>query len=362
MKGRVLVAGFATRHIAQSAHAAGYEVYAVDHFCDQDLGFYTRESRSFDELGELEGAVVEMCEQIRPDLVIAASGGELLGTGDLCGTPPGKVERFLDKVSTHQFFEELGIPTPGLLAPGMYPAMVKPRKGSGGWRNAIVHDDAEFLAWSEKFGDLPHLTEEVVPGVPSSVCCLGTGSSAIAVAVNRQILRGTNEAAYGFSGSVTPFQGDAAPIMVQYAERIASASGCMGTIGIDFMAGDSVHAIEINPRFQATLDTIEMATGINLFAAHVGAWQGGLSPKRRPRCRQVAVRKILFAERDMEVSRNLLRFSPLIADIPWPGTSFEEGQAVVSMYGWGPREGEAMALLDKHIRILQQYMGGRLYG
>ncbi|HNI41978.1 MAG TPA: ATP-dependent carboligase, partial [Methanoregulaceae archaeon] len=62
------------------------------------------------------------------------------------------------------------------------------------------------------------------------------------------------------------------------------------------------------------------------------------------------------------ISRNLVRFSPLIADIPWPGTSFEEGQAVLSVYGWGPGEEAVEAMLDKHIRIVQQYMGGRLYG
>ncbi|HNB03683.1 MAG TPA: ATP-dependent carboligase, partial [Methanoregulaceae archaeon] len=162
---KVLVAGFATRHIAQSAHAAGYEVYSVDHFCDQDLGFYVRESRSFDELGDLEGVVVEMCERVSPDLVIVSSGAELIGTRELCGTPPERVERFLDKISTHGFFEELGIPVPGLLPPGTYPAMIKPRKGSGGWRNAIVNNDAEFIEWDGKFGELPYLAEEVVAEV-----------------------------------------------------------------------------------------------------------------------------------------------------------------------------------------------------
>jgi predicted ATP-grasp superfamily ATP-dependent carboligase len=361
MKGRVLVAGFATRHIAQSAHAAGYEVYAVDHFCDQDLGFYTREARPFAELSDLEGAVVEMCERHSPDFIVAASGAEALATRDLCGTPKEKVGRFLDKLSTHQFFEETGIPTPVLLGPGNYPAMLKPRNGSGGWRNAIVHDAAEFSRWMENYGDLPSLSEEVVHGVPSSVCCLATGSSAMAVAANRQMLRGVGDAAFGFSGSVTPFRGDALPMMVRYAEHIAAESGCIGTIGIDFVAGDRIHAIEVNPRFQATLDTIEIATGRNLFAAHVEACRGNL-PSGTPVCRQVAARTILFAERDMLVGPNLVRFSPLIADIPWPGTAFEEGQAVVSVYGWGAGEGEAMGMLDKHIRAVQQYMGGRLYG
>lgn len=361
MKGRVLVAGFATRHIAQSAHAAGYEVFAVDHFCDQDLGFYAQEAMAFDELGDLFGAVAEMCERHRPDFIVPASGAEAIASRDLCGTPPEKVERFLDKLSTHQFFEETGIPTPGLLSPGEYPAMLKPRKGSGGWRNAIVHNDPEFLRWMEKYGDLPSLSEEVVHGVPSSVCCLATGSSAIAVAVNRQILRGTGDAAFGFSGSVTPFQSSAAPRMIGYAEHIAAESGCTGTIGVDFVAGDRIHAIEVNPRFQATLDTIEIATGFNLFSAHMDACHGSL-PAGRPVCRQVAARTILFAERDIVVNRNLIRFSPLVADIPWPGTHFEEGQAIMSVYGWGAGYTEAMAMLDKHIRTVQQYMGGRLYG
>ncbi|MFA5255043.1 MAG: ATP-dependent carboligase, partial [Methanoregula sp.] len=53
MKGRVLVAGFATRHVAQSAARAGYEVCAVDHFCDQDLFWCTEDRLKFGELDEL---------------------------------------------------------------------------------------------------------------------------------------------------------------------------------------------------------------------------------------------------------------------------------------------------------------------
>jgi hypothetical protein len=360
MKRTVLVAGFATRHVAQSAYGAGYEVYAVDHFCDQDLSFYARDALAFSELDELEGAVEEMCTRHAPDLLVATSGAEALSSRELCGTSPAKVDRFLDKLATHRFFDELGIPAPHLLAAGTYPAMLKPRRGSGGWRNAVVQGDDDYRAWMGEYGEIPHLAEEVVQGTPASVCCLATGSSAVAIAGNLQILRGAGQARFGFSGSLTPYPGDA-EAMVGYAEHIAAKSGCCGTIGIDFMAGESIHAIEVNPRFQATLDTIELATGMNLFSAHVAACQGTL-PGKKPVFRQVAVRKILFAERDMEVGANLACLSPMIADIPWPGTFFEEGQAVVSVYGWGSSQRDAMHMLDKHIRRVQQYMGGRLYG
>lgn len=360
MKRTVLVAGFATRHIAQSAYGAGYDVYAVDHFCDQDLSYYARDVLSFSEIDELEGAVWEMCTRHPPDFLVAASGAEALGVHEICGTPQDEVDRFLDKLATHRYFDELGIPAPHLLPAGTYPAMLKPRRGSGGWRNTVVVDDDEYRAWMEAYGETPHFTEEIVTGIPASVCCLSTGSSAIAVAANIQILRGAGPARFGFSGSLTPFPGDTGE-MVRYAEEIAARSGCRGTIGIDFVAGDAVHAIEVNPRFQATLDTIELATGMNLFSAHVAACRGVL-PGKKPIARQVAVREILFADRDIEVTSNLACLSPLIADIPWPGTFFEEGQAVVSVYGWGPRQEDALQLLDKHIRRVQQYMGERLYG
>jgi len=360
MKRTVLVAGFATRHVAQSAYGAGYEVYAVDHFCDQDLSFYTRDALAFSELGELEEAVEEMCTRHPPDLFVATSGAEALASREFCGTSPATADRFLDKLATHGFFEGLGIPAPQLLSAGTYPVMLKPRRGSGGWRNAVVKGDDEYRAWMEEFAEIPYIAEEVVEGMPASVCCLATGSSAVAVAENLQILRGAGSARFGFSGSLTPFPGDGRE-MVRYAEQIAAKSGCCGTIGIDFMTGASVHAIEVNPRFQATLDTIELSSGMNLFAAHVAACRGTL-PEKKPVIRQVAVRRILFAERDMEVRANLACLSPLIADIPWPGTFFEEGQAVVSVYGWGQGQEDALQMLDKHIRRVQQYMDGRLYG
>jgi predicted ATP-grasp superfamily ATP-dependent carboligase len=361
MRTKVLVAGFATRHVVQSAYGAGCEVYAVDHFCDQDLSFYARESRQFDELGELFPAVEEMCTLHVPDIVVATSGAELLPSRDFCGTPPEKVQRFLDKLMTHQFFEDLGMSTPLLLPPDSFPAMLKPRCGSGGWRNRVVTSAADQEAWLEQFGDIPAIAEEVVSGTPCSVCCVADGSRAVAIASNRQILRGAGDASFGFCGSVTPFRDRRHDQLIRSAEQIAAASGCSGTLGIDFMAGDELFAIEINPRFQATLDTIEMATGINLFSTHLAACRGNL-PRRRPSCRQVATRRILFADRDITVDADLSHLSPLVSDIPWPGTTFEEGQAVISVFGWGATGQEATGLLHKHIRTVRQYMGGRLYG
>ncbi len=357
MKGRVLVAGFSTRHVAQSAALAGYEVCAIDHFCDQDLSWYTADREKFIEISEIPDAIYRICQRHTFDLFIVTSGAEDLSIAlPLCGTPKDKVARFLDKLDIQHFFEAISVPVPRLLANGEYPAMIKPRKGAGGWRNAIVLDRTGLSAWENLNPGIPYIRQEIIEGIPASVCCVTDGSKARAIAANEQFLRGDGLSTFGFCGSVTPFEHPLCSEMITRAEQIAAASGCIGTIGIDFVLGSTTaYAIEVNPRFQGTIDTVEMAYGCNLFQYHVDACTGilpsvELSPK------QVAVRSILFADRDFTLSSDLKHLSSCLADIPWPGSFFEAGQAVVSVYGWGQTRDTALCMLDKHISTVRQYI------
>jgi predicted ATP-grasp superfamily ATP-dependent carboligase len=357
VKDRVLVAGFATRHVAQSAYRAGYEVCAVDHFCDQDLSWCTKDREKFENLEDLPGAIDRICTRHRFGFFIPTSGAELLEPPvPLLGTPAESIKRFLDKLDIQHFFESLGVPVPRLMPDGEYPAMVKPRTGAGGWRNAVIGSDTGMAAWKNLYGDVPHIRQEVIGGIPASVCCVADGSRAIAIAANEQLLRGSGESSFGFSGSVTPFFHPQNKVMLDCAERIAAASGCRGTIGIDFVvSNERVVAIEVNPRFQGTVDTVEMACGCNLFDLHTSACSGHLL-SRRPEPREFAARSILFADRDMTVTADLGALREFVSDIPWPGTFFEKDQAVVSVSGRGPTRDAALALLDKHISIVRQYM------
>jgi uncharacterized protein len=357
VKGRVLVAGFSTRHVAQSAACAGYEVCAVDHFCDQDLSWYTKDRVKFSELADLPDAIQEICLRNTFDLIIVTSGAEdLCIPFPLCGTPQEKVARFLDKLEIQHFFETLKVPVPRLLSEEEYPAMIKPRRGAGGWRNAIVQDRAGFAAWENLNPGIPFIRQEIVEGIPASVCCVTDGSGARAIAANEQILRGDGRTSFGFCGSVTPLDHPLSREMINRAEQIAAASGCLGTIGIDFVLGSTTaYAIEVNPRFQGTIDTVEMAYGCNLFRYHVDACSGHL-PSGLLHPRQVAVRCILFAEKDLTITSDLKDLAPYVADIPWPGSSFDAGQALVSVYGWGPTREAAFCMLDKHISTVRQYI------
>ena len=184
---------------------------------------------------------------------------------------------------------------------------------------------------------------------------LQTATAARAIAVNEQLLRGNGESAFGFSGSVTPFDHPSWGVMVALAEKIAAASGCTGTLGIDFVIGrDTPRVIEVNPRFQGTLDTVETAYACNLFRFHVTACAGTLPEAQR--VQQYAARRILFADRDLTLDADLKALAPVVSDIPWPGTFFEEDQAITSVSGTGQTRSAALDALDKNISTVRQYM------
>ena len=124
---------------------------------------------------------------------------------------------------------------------------------------------------------------------------------------------------FGFTGSVTPLDHPLVEKMNALAVKAAAASGCVGSVGVDFVLGEEAWAIEVNPRFQGSVDTVEASTGSCLFSLHMDACQGSLPPEV-PGSPRYAARRILFAERDLTVSENLARLGLPIADIPWPGT------------------------------------------
>jgi hypothetical protein len=357
VKDRVLIAGFATRHVARSAWKAGYTVYAVDHFCDQDLSWYTADRLKFEELGELPDRIAEMAGRHGIDWFVPTSGAETLGPAvPLAGTDAATAARLLDKLEVQRFFEGRGIPVPPLAGEGDFPYIIKPRSGAGGWRNAVIRSQGDLARWREESPGIEAVIQKQVPGIPASVSCLADGEHAIAITANEQLLRGGDANPFGFTGSVTPLDHSLAGRMKALAVQAAAASGCVGSVGIDFVLGQDAWAIEVNPRFQATVDTVEASTGLSLFSLHMEACLGIL-PAEVPESGCYSVREILFAERDTVVKEDLSRYAPRVADIPWPGTEFEEGQAVVSVLGTGEDRDRALQDLGNTLNNLKRYTG-----
>jgi len=364
----ILVAGFSTRHVAASANRAGYTVYAIDNFCDSDLGAYVKGAETFLELADLPHIITSACKKWDIDGILVTSGAESItvDTAPVLGSSAECAARFCDKQQIQHFFEKNNIPSPKQIDPASIEPgkqyILKPQEGAGGWRNRAIYSQKDIDEWVEEF-QAPFILQEYVSGIPASACCITTGKEARVIALNAQLMRDDPLMPFGFCGSYTPFIHPCSQQMIQLALKIALASGCIGIIGIDFIVGDEIWAIEVNPRFQATLETVERATGINLVQTHIDACNGIISDliPLSPIYLKTCIRRILFASRDMTwptsserpcLEDDLMRFS----DIPHPGTPFEPGDAVISMYGIGTDLATAEQDLHTSITTVLQYI------
>ena len=364
----LLIAGFSTRHVAASAHRSGYTVYAVDHFCDSDLCFYVKDAEIFLDHTDLPFAIDFACKKWDIDGILVTSGAESItvDTIPVLGSSAECAAKFCDKQQIQYFFEKYDIPSPKQIDPASIEPdkqyLLKPLEGAGGWRNRVIKSQNDIDEWVKEF-QAPFILQEYVSGIPASVCCVTTGKEARAIALNAQLMRDDPLTPFGFCGSYTPFIHSCSEQMIQLAEKIALATGCIGIIGIDFIVGDGIWAIEVNPRFQATLETVERATGINLVQAHIDACNGIISASipLSPTYQKTCIRRILFANKHMtwptsseasSLGTDLIRFS----DIPHPGTTFEPGNAVISMYGTGTDLATAEQDLHTSITTVLQYV------
>ena len=229
----------------------------------------------FDDLEELPDRILEMAGRHPIDFFVPTSGAETFPSPiPLAGTDARTAARLLDKLEVQRFFEGEGIPVPPLVREGDFPYVIKPRAGAGGWRNAIIRSRDDLERWQSESPGTGAVFQEQVQGIPASVSCIADGKHAAAIAANEQLLKQGDASPFGFIGSVTPLDHPFVERMKALAVKAAAASGCMGSVGVDFVLGKEAWAIEVNPRFQGSVDTVEASTGSCLFSLHMDACQG----------------------------------------------------------------------------------------
>jgi len=346
--GSVLVVGYNSRVAACSAKRAGYTVYSLSHYNDLDL-LHCVEKNTF--FKEHPSSLKPFLQEYDVDYVVLGAGFEDadVPAARVLGNDPKIAHNVCDKVWLAGKLEELGIPQPEIFTRETvrYPCIAKPIVGGGGHKNYKVLNESMLPPEEEYF------LQELVTGIPLSVCVLSTGSEAMPVSVN-EILVGKKwlgvEPGYTYCGNVTPYITRFKDQMYDIARKLIPALGLVGTNGIDFIVNkDGPKVLEINPRFQGSLDAVEMATGENLFQAHVDSINGKLRPFK---VKQYGYRAIQFAGQTLRVTQNLS--SPQTADIPPVGTIIEKGNAIISIKGQGPTRGEASAMVRSTIRRVRK--------
>ncbi|MFZ3168935.1 MAG: ATP-grasp domain-containing protein [Candidatus Methanoperedens sp.] len=307
---KVLMIGNSVRNIACSAKKAGYIVYALDRFGDVDMQKCANKAQLLGNksMNELQD-VVESFGDV--DAIILGSGFETLNLKNTLNNTPKIAEEAADKLKLPEKLNSLGIPHPITepidKADGLdFPLMIKPREGSGGMRNVIVRNEAEINNFRDKFDSHDFIAQEFIEGVPCSASLISTGDDTVVVALNEQLIGipWLTRVPFAYCGNITPFHTKFKEEMMQYAKQIAIEFKLRGSNGVDFMMTDKgIQVLEINPRFQGSLDTVELSTGLNIFDAHVRSFEGELPQLRESGC--FAAKTIIFAEKELVITKEI---------------------------------------------------------
>lgn len=365
----ILVIGFDTRNIVCSARRAGYNVCSIDAFRDLDLQECAYASallkcRTAQELRELD--VSKLKNQIdafglKFDAIVLGSGLEMLDHNNfsciVLASSPNNIQKASNKKYLSKRLEALGIPYPNCYSPDEidaveYPVMIKPASGGGGIFNRVARNKQELVSVLEDLFRLdqqrldqyrlsPDFAEEAVviqdflEGIPSSVSLLSTKHEALSVAVNEQLIGipWLSRLPFAYCGNITPFRNEQTEEMETLAEELVLDFKLLGSNGVDFVVTETGPAVlEINPRFQGSLDTVEKAMNINLFEAHKGCFRGALPPKPEANC--FAARGIIYSDRELFIDRKLMDviLREKGADIPSQGTKIKPDWPLTSLF------------------------------
>jgi len=369
----VLVTGVDVVSLAASARKAGYHVYATDYFGDQDLKRLCHESRSIvkqmpgKDCGQLSiDFNPEVLLQLTRELLINNEiDAALLSSGlddsldvlfelndmiPIFGNRPSVIEKVRDKMTFFQELKRLRIPHPEAEIVESfeeakekskdigYPILVKPLSGIGGAGIRKAQDSQEL---GKEFRNASLIAEKVliqeyVSGIPASASLISSTNGAVILTVSEQLL-GLNELGqeepFGYCGNVVPLVAirAVADRCKRTAERIAAHFGLVGSNGIDLVISKEgvPYVIEVNPRFQGTLECVERVLGINMVDTHMKACIEGILPTIINKPSVFCVRLILFAPNRSIVS-DLNAFKE-VRDIPLPRVIIEKREPVCSI-------------------------------
>lgn len=384
----ILVIGFDTRNIVCSARRAGYKVCSIDAFRDLDLqecayASSLLECRTAQELRELETSKIKAQTDafgIEFDAIVLGSGMEMLDYScfscTVLASSPDNVRKASNKKYLSKRLEALGIAHPNCYSPDEieaieYPVIVKPVSGGGGIFNRIARNKQELMSVLEDFFRLDQnrlgkdFVEELVviqdflEGTPSSVSLLSTKNEALSVAVNEQLIGipWLSRLPFAYCGNITPFKNKQADEMETLAEEIVLDFKLLGSNGVDFLVTENGPIVlEINPRFQGSLDTVEKAMNINLFEAHAGCFRDKLPSKPKANC--FAARGIIYSDRELFIDEKLMDviLREKGADIPSKGMKIEPDWPLTSLFSCTSTREDALLSLESGANRINNFI------
>jgi predicted ATP-grasp superfamily ATP-dependent carboligase len=241
----------------------------------------------------------------------------------------------------------------------------KPVRSCGGLRIQIVGGPQPASAG--------YYYQDYVRGSPWSAVFASVGGKCQLLGVSRQI-----EGEFGkfiYRGSIAA--GNDFPdreMCLRLGALVATEFELRGLFNIDLIHNSQGWwPLEVNPRYSASIEVLERATGLESVALHAAAFDNKahlreLPPRSSPA--KSAGKAIVYADGDGRVPRSFDRLVhewhgasawPGIADLPRIDESIKKGQPVCSVFAEGESDEEvARTLNDRIDRVQQVIASGRI--
>jgi predicted ATP-grasp superfamily ATP-dependent carboligase len=364
--------------LAELAVQAGYDVVALDRFGDLDLQRLCPSVSVLRDLGGRGGmaALVEAADEIPAPSVIYGAGLEnqpelvarLASGRRLLGCPPEVLERVRDPAVLGASLRAAGLAYPPTFAARDAPRRAersrrwlrKPVRGGGGrgvreWRGGALHGNV--------------VVQEHISGLACSAAAVADGRSAALLGVSEQLIghRVFGARGYAWCGNLVPPRlGEAQQRALAAAAgaicaHLASAFGLRGLFGVDLVwDGERAWVVEVNPRPTGSLESVEAAHDVGVFAAHLEGCAGRLrsmAPGQAPR--RAAGKAILFATQDVRVGDTRGWPERGIRDVPHPRERIAAGRPICTLISVGESPESVLAELEAGAATLRAELRGR---
>lgn len=358
----LFIVGASARAAAASALRAGFRPWCVDLFGDEDL-VRVCPTRTVPLDGYAQ-AMMRLLGEGPPGPWMYTGGLENYPTiyreanRRLWGNPRAVVERVREPV-WFDCMRQVGVRLPRLAGEAAREGagegvretaprwLLKPRRGSGGL-------DVRFWKPGESFDRNKYYLQEFISGIPASAVFIGIERGTALVGASRQLigtawLHATRP--FQYAGSIGPFRNASLLGELELlGQIIGPAFGLLGLFGVDFIYdGAHVWPVEVNPRYPASVEILERASGHPVLADHAAVFDPDLVSKMS-RTNGVPQdgshgKAILFAEHDIVFPKDgpwmaafdhhLADVDMPFADIPAPGQTIARGDPVLTFFARG---------------------------
>lgn len=336
----LIIVGASARAAAFSAYRAGYTPYWLDRFGDEDL------RRRF------PGRVISGYPKQAPELIDQAPVAPFVYTGalenhpgvleELCrrrtllGNPVPVCSGIRDPSGLYEAFRRNRVACPEIRvlkrgrilnpSPHLDGWLVKPLRSAGGM--GIEHYNGQPV-------DERYYLQQYLTGESCSAVFVSSRGHCRLLGVTLQLvgLPEFRAGEFSYCGSIGPLELNESD-SVQWrriGEVIAGEFNLTGLFGVDAIKRqDGIYPVEVNPRYTASVEVLELALGCQAIKLHCEACNIQLPDSEERGPGRLIGKAILFAPEDL-VFKGFAQEGFSIADVPTGGAEIKQGHPVLTV-------------------------------